>query len=770
VTGATIAETVGRTLAALGCRQVFGVIGSGNFVVTRALVDAGAGFVAARHETAAVTMADAWARVTGEVGVATVHQGPGFTNALTGLAEAAKSRTPLLVLAGDTSAAAVRSNFRVDQAAMAVAVGAVPERLHTPASAVADVVRAHRRAVLERRTVALMLPLDVQAAPTDPAAAAFVVPPLGLLTRTQPSADAVDAVANLLAAARFPAIVAGRGAVLADARGPLEDLAELTGAVLATSAVANGLFAGNPFAAGISGGFASPVAARLLAQADLVVAAGASLNMWTTRHGGLIGPHAKVLQIDTEVDAIGAHRPVDLGIVGDVAATAEALVAALRRREHANPGFHTDETAVAIAAGGWRQQPLAAAAAGGAPWPAGAQGAVSTGGQDAVTAGGHDPPPGEPTDHRAETGATGKGGGTGAPASPGGEASEASAVDDGVHRSDDTGTDEGLGAAAARAAGRGEGGRIDPRVLSIRLHEMLPAERLLAIDSGHFMGWPAMYIDVPDPQAFVFTQAYQSIGLGLASAIGAALARPDRLTVAAVGDGGALMAAGELETLGRLGLPMLVVVYNDDAYGAEVHHFGPQGEPLDIVRFPDTDFAALGRAAGTEAVTVRHVDDLAAVEQWIARWTAHTPTSNPTDPGPAASTPLGPASTATASTTIGPAATGTTREPPATGAAGAPRPLVVDARTTTDPPATPDAGTTFGRTAIGTAGATSDPTATGEAGTTTDPAATGVATAPDVTAEPGATGEAGVLRPLVVDAKVDPTVVAEWLSEAFRAH
>ena len=88
------------------------MVGSGNFVVTRVLTDSGAGFVAARHETAAVTMADAWARVTGEVGVATVHQGPGFTNALTGLAEAAKSRTPLVVLAGDTSAAAVRSNFR----------------------------------------------------------------------------------------------------------------------------------------------------------------------------------------------------------------------------------------------------------------------------------------------------------------------------------------------------------------------------------------------------------------------------------------------------------------------------------------------------------------------------------------------------------------------------------------------------------------------------------------------------------------------------------
>jgi thiamine pyrophosphate-dependent acetolactate synthase large subunit-like protein len=70
--------------------------------------------------------------------------------------------------------------------------------------------------------------------------------------------------------------------------------------------------------------------------------------------------------------------------------------------------------------------------------------------------------------------------------------------------------------------------------------------------------------------------------------------------------------------VGRLGLPMLIVVYDDAAYGAEVHHFGPRGEPLDIVRFPDTDIAALGRAAGCAGVTVRHVDDLAAVEHWLA--------------------------------------------------------------------------------------------------------------------------------------------------------
>jgi thiamine pyrophosphate-dependent acetolactate synthase large subunit-like protein len=87
--------------------------------------------------------------------------------------------------------------------------------------------------------------------------------------------------------------------------------------------------------------------------------------------------------------------------------------------------------------------------------------------------------------------------------------------------------------------------------------------------------------------------------------------------VAALGDGGALMGAAELETVVRLGLPMVVVVYNDDAYGAEVHHFGPDGLPLDTVRFPATDLAAIARGYGYAAVTVRRVEDLAPVAGWL---------------------------------------------------------------------------------------------------------------------------------------------------------
>ena len=505
----TAAEVVGRTLAALGVQDAFGVLGSGNFLASQAMHAEGVAFHHTRHEGGAICMADGYARVSGRVGVCSVHQGPGFTNAMTGLTEAAKSRTPLLLIAGEAPAAALRSNFRLDQAALATTVGGAADRVHSGASAADDVARAFRRAQLERRPVLLSMPLDVQAQPASdstPASAPLPAPPA-------PSPTAIAEVAALIAAAQRPVIIAGRGAVLADAREPLEALGDAIGAMLATSAMGNGLFSGSRWNLGISGGFASPAAARLISESDLVLAFGAKLTRWTTRDGALINPAAKVVQVDLDPDA--AHQPADVAVIGDAAATARALLDAGVRNE----GFRTD-------APSWRDEPF-----------------------------------------------------------------------------DDVGGD----------------GHIDPRTLSMALDSMLPDDRTLAVDSGHFMGFPPMYLRVPDPAGFVFTQAFQSIGLGLASGMGAAIARPDRLTVACLGDGGALMSLPELETLARLRLPMLVVIYNDAAYGAEVHHFGPHGHPVELVQFPDTDFAALAQAAGAQGLTVRTEDDLAAVEPWLAR-------------------------------------------------------------------------------------------------------------------------------------------------------
>src|SRR3954453_1698481 len=347
----TTAEVVGRTLAALGVRDAFGVLGSGNFIATQALHAAGAAFHHARHENGAICMADGYARVSGRVGVCRVHQGPGFTNAMTGLPEAAKSRTPLLLLAGEAPAAALRSNFRLDQAALATTVGAAAERVHSGASAADDTARAFRRAQVERRPVLLSMPLDVQAQPAtprQPVAVALPSPPA-------PSPAAVAQIAELIAAARRPLIIAGRGAVLSGAGEALEALGDAIGAVLATSAMGHGLFAGSPWAVGISGGFASPVAARLVREADLVLAFGASLTRWTTKDGALIAPGAKVVQVDVDAASLGAHRPVDAAVVGDAAKTAETLLAA---GVH-NPGFRdTPGLEREIAACSWRDAPF----------------------------------------------------------------------------------------------------------------------------------------------------------------------------------------------------------------------------------------------------------------------------------------------------------------------------------------------------------------------------------------------------------------------------
>jgi thiamine pyrophosphate-dependent acetolactate synthase large subunit-like protein len=68
----------------------------------------------------------------------------------------------------------------------------------------------------------------------------------------------------------------------------------------------------------------------------------------------------------------------------------------------------------------------------------------------------------------------------------------------------------------------------------------------------------------------------------------------------------------------RLGLGLVIVVYDDEAYGAEVHHFGPGGEPLDTVRFPPADIAAIARGFGCAALTVRRRQDLAPLTDWLS--------------------------------------------------------------------------------------------------------------------------------------------------------
>ena len=141
-------------------------------------------------------------------------------------------------------------------------------------------------------------------------------------------------------------------------------------------------------------------------------------------------------------------------------------------------------------------------------------------------------------------------------------------------------------------------GALDPRTLSIALDDLLPDERTVVVDSGALHG---LAVDVP-------ARARRG---RLRVPAGLPVRRPRPRQRDRRGDRAARPPHGrrarrrrralslpELETLGRLGLPLLVVIYDDAAYGAEVHHFGPMGQAVDLAQFPDTDFAALARAAG----------------------------------------------------------------------------------------------------------------------------------------------------------------------------
>jgi len=516
-----VADAVGRTLADLGVSQVFGVVGSGNFRVTNALVATGARFVAARHEGGAASMADAYSRVTGEVSILSLHQGCGLTNALTGVTEAAKCHTPLLVLAADTAVGDVTSNFHIDQDAAVLAIGAKPMRIHSAETAVSDAARAFRLAQIERTTVVLSMPVDLQ----DREIRYPGARPVSNLRVPKPVVSAADAteLANLLARAERPVIIGGRGARAA--KKELRDLATATGALLIASGGGRGIFEGDEWALDIVGGFATEGAADLVREADLIVGFGVALNNWTTRGGALI-EKATLVQVDDRAEAIGKHRLVDLGIVGDTAAVARAAREVLAATKETSVGYRTPEVAERVRhARYWSDQHI------------------------------------DPTD---------------------------------------------------------EPGFVDPAALTNALDAMLPDERVVVVDGGNVNAYPGAHLRVPDDEGYVLPLSFQSIGLGLGSVIGAAVARPDRLAVLGTGDGSLLMGAVELETAVRLRLGILVIVYNDSAYGAEVHLFpGSTPKEQEIVRFPDTDIATIARGYGCDAVTVRSLDDLGGVSAWL---------------------------------------------------------------------------------------------------------------------------------------------------------
>lgn len=152
---------------------------------------------------------------------------------------------------------------------------------------------------------------------------------------------------------------------------------------------------------------------------------------------------------------------------------------------------------------------------------------------------------------------------------------------------------------------------IDPRVALAAVDSALAPRRQVVVGIGHYSGLAALGLPVDDPRDLVLPWQLGSVGLALPVGLGVADAQPDRPTVVVEGDGGLLMNPAELDTLARLRLPVLVVVLDDGAFGAEVHLLRRHGLPDEIAHFPRRDLAGLARAMGVRAETATEDAELA---------------------------------------------------------------------------------------------------------------------------------------------------------------
>jgi thiamine pyrophosphate-dependent acetolactate synthase large subunit-like protein len=160
--------------------------------------------------------------------------------------------------------------------------------------------------------------------------------------------------------------------------------------------------------------------------------------------------------------------------------------------------------------------------------------------------------------------------------------------------------------------------RIDPRDLAVAADDILPEDRTVVLDGGHFTRWVLDAVDVPSPGNFVWTVDFASIGQGVPAGVGAAVGGTSEACIAFCGDAGFMMSLQELETAVRHDVPVTYIVFNDEALGAELHNMKSTGyEGADTAAIPSPDFAEVANSLGAKGTTVRSVSELRSLENEI---------------------------------------------------------------------------------------------------------------------------------------------------------
>ena len=328
-----VAAVLMEILRAAGVRYLFGNPGTTELPFLDALPDSGLEYVLGLQEATAVAAADGYAQASGQVGVVNVHVAPGLANSLSILHNAARSKTPLLVTAGQQD-----TRFLMDEPILAGDLVRMAEQFTKWSY---EIRRADEAPVALRRAlqvaltpptgpVFLSLPMDLMRPAVEDTGAG----PTPIAARGRPDPGAVARAAELLAGARAPIVVAGDGVARSHAVAELTALAELVGARVHGEPVYRRTNIPGDHVLWRGGLFPSPAGVRkALDECDVLLIAGANVFTWFLHTEGAPFPRGlRVIQIDDDPWEIGRSYPVSLGIAADPKTTLAELASAVRGR------------------------------------------------------------------------------------------------------------------------------------------------------------------------------------------------------------------------------------------------------------------------------------------------------------------------------------------------------------------------------------------------------------------------------------------------------
>ncbi|MEI8215076.1 MAG: acetolactate synthase large subunit [Actinomycetota bacterium] len=330
MTGAT---SLVKSLEAAGVDVMFGLPGGAILPAYDPIYDSTIRHILVRHEQGAGHAATGYAQVTGRAGVCIATSGPGATNLVTPLMDAAMDSVPLVAITGQVPSAAIgtdafqeadirgitmpftKHNYLVTNPDEIPAVIAEAFHIATtgrPGPVLVDIAKD----ALQKMTT-YNWPTSIKLAGYNP--------------KTTPDAQAITDAAALIAQSSKPVFYVGGGVIKANAHAELRQLVELLGGPVVTTLMARGAFPdSHPLHMGMPGMHGTVAAVTALQKADLLITLGARFDDRVTGKLSTFAPNAKILHADIDPAEIGKNRHADVAVIGDVRETIAALIPALK--------------------------------------------------------------------------------------------------------------------------------------------------------------------------------------------------------------------------------------------------------------------------------------------------------------------------------------------------------------------------------------------------------------------------------------------------------